>query len=509
VAFSPVSASASSGDEQIVLDEWLAAHGPLEVTSAYILALSLIRRVNQMKQAELGRSVASLSAASITREEEGWTWNPVSSGAVAVRVRDEDVVERIGFVLYHAISGEALIHLLPSEEAVRKRLREARPDLPANVGDLVIDAVLARQRGRQLPHFASGLRGGLGVEPRNATSSQRRLAYWLSGVGAAVAVAILAWQFSNSRDVAGPRGLTADESRRVDGLVEAAQTFAVIGEHTAAYGRHDEASRLWRSRVSPDDPRLTWAATQNAWVRTLAGDRLTAEQVLNFARPRLAAALGEDHPYTRAARLSLAATIEARGGTSEVAALRAGANSSARSLLDVASLGDDLLPGVPVPPAVLAHVAPNDPIREGFRPGVAGEHWVPLTTMQRSLQDAGWRLHVVAMGPCRASVAVGDPAREVVLEILLATNNGWTVRVDGLDRPLAASSAAGPRINVSLLGDGGGVGVHVAGANDGIARHVSANSSPAVPYGLRFVGDPASGCEVVWLEIAFPSSPMP
>src|SRR6185436_9600226 len=89
---------------------------------------------------------------------------------------------------------------------------------------------------------------------------------------------------------------------------------------------------LWRTRLPPDDPRLTWNAAHEAWVRALAGDRFTTEQILTDVSDWLPRSLGDAHPYARAVRLALADTLDARGAAVEAAALRKQVATATRGL---------------------------------------------------------------------------------------------------------------------------------------------------------------------------------
>jgi hypothetical protein len=95
--------------------------------------------------------------------------------------------------------------------------------------------------------------------------------------------------------------------------------------------------------------------------RTLRGDRLTTEQTSTLRRAARRA-LGDGHPYTRAVRLKLAATLAARGATSQ-AALRSDAEHAARAL--VGDAGSHLTGDYRA--ARCGCISRNAPEREGFR----------------------------------------------------------------------------------------------------------------------------------------------
>jgi hypothetical protein len=408
-----------------------------------------------------------------------------------------------------ALTGQALPDPSPGEQEVRAKLRSLRPALAAGVADLTVRAVSARFTAAPvLMAFARDLRQLLGIEHNAPPSRRQRAARVLAAVtGMIIALVALVWLATPARtERLEASGLTSHETALVDVTEETAQAFAMADEHTAAIQEYQQIARWWSARIAPENPLVTWNGVHEAWVRTLAGDRLTTEQLLTPAPSRLGATLGELHPYTRAVRLELAATLEVRGAIAEAAALRDQADKGTRQLLGDTS---SVLEGVPAPPGVVAHLAPNAPEREGFRRANSGGFFTPLTSIQRLLAGRdGWRLHVIAAGPCRASAVTGNVPRLVSVTVARAADNSWDVRVDRTQPPLTLHRTAAEQVNVSLIADGSGalqarLGRHVAQTN------ISAGSAPPdPPYTLAFDGGSSgAGCALVWLEIPFSFRP--
>lgn len=110
-----------------------------------------------------------------------------------------------------------------------------------------------------------------------------------------------------------------------------------------------------------------------------------------------------DHPYSRAVRLELASILDARGARDAATALR---DEAARAWTTL--LGEPPAParghaGVPWPPHVIAHVAPNAPVREGFTPAPGGVLAV--------------RAGVVAEAAARIDAAAPPPAPPYAFDI--------------------------------------------------------------------------------------------
>lgn len=355
-----------------------------------------------------------------------------------------------------------------------------------------------------LSSFAADLRQALGMEHESERRRSRRL---LKLPGAAALVATMAlglWWTAAPGDTSRleTHGLTSEETVLLDVATESAESFALIDEHTAAIQHYQEIARWWQARVAPEDPRIAWNLAHEAWVRTLAGDRLTAEQLLNDAPGWMARELGDRHPYTRAVRLGLAATLEARGAP-EAASLRAQAEDATRALLQGTGDEPQRVNDVPAPPGVLAHVAPNPPEREGFRRAGEGRYFKPLTSMQRwNAGRQGWRLHIVAHGTCRASFVTGTAPRFVAVNAMRTADKSWRVRVEGTKPEMTLHATVAETVGVSLAANSSGPLRATVGGAKTLSSSIDTTSPPPnPPYTFTFDG---AGCAVVWLEIPFP-----
>ena len=499
----------SPPDRTSRLDHWVALHGPLAPQSALVAALDLCAQASDMPVERLAEVVGSLHAAEIVRSESGrWTWMPRPGGLMARRVTDADVIERIGAILFLALAGDESAHRVRSAPEFRARLRNGRPDLPASVADIVVTAVWAGGGpGATLAGFAKELRQIVGLDRPAATTGSRRP---LAVLGVAVIVAAIwagrAVSLGNEDPVAS-HGLTRTETALVDALAETMQTFAVIEEQTAALQVYQELGRLWTTRIPTDDPRTIWYGAHEGWIRTLRGDRLTTEQALDAAPSLLGAALGDGHPYTRAVRLELAATLAARGAAPQAAALRDQAEQSTRALVGDASR---VMAGIPAPPGVVAHLGPNAPEREGFRRANGEGYVLPLTSIQRWLAGRdGWRLHIVASGACRASLVVGNVPHFISVSARQDQDKRWRVVTEGTAPAIAVNSPAGETVDLSLIADGKGAVLARIGATDTRSTAMDASVKvPDPPYSLAFSGGTSgSGCDLVWLEIPVPFEP--
>lgn len=497
----------------IALDEWVAVHGPLWPAAALVVALKVCARASSMTDTELSRTIGSLNAASIVRDDAGgWSWLPRDTGSTTHRVSDSDVIERIGALVCLSVTGQTPTYPFAGDAALRGTLRRLRPNLPAAIVALTVSALSARRSEVvTLAAFARELRQAVGVEQRARRSPDRRRVV----VGAAAVALVLSigsgWAVSSQagRQRPEPNGLTKRENVLFDVSNETAQTLAIIDEHTAAIVQYQQILRLWRTRIAPGDPRLAWYESHEAWVRMLAGDRLSAEQLLQDKPAWLGAALGDGHPYTRTVRLALAATLDARGATFEATALRAAAERATRNLLQNTGLASSDLDSAPFPAGVHAHVSPNVAEREGFRRGPDGEWSVPLTSVERWLAAReGWRLHVVPAGPCRASVDLGGGPRVTTVTVVGEPDRRWQILTNGLRStvlPETAESAAGITIIVTSSGDLEGI---VAGRRARLAENQATGTLPNPPHRLAFQGGPGgNACALVWLEIPFPSTP--
>jgi hypothetical protein len=503
-------------DQQVTLEEWVADHGPLWPDVALVVALEVCAQASQMTDTELGAVLGSLNVKGIIRGSTGgWEWRPTRAASPAAGATDADVVERLGALLFHALTGGAVADPLAEETAVQTRLRHQRPDLTPAVADLTVRALSTRQsRPWPLDRFARDVSRVLGRVP-SLEQPQRRRGVALVTTTAALALAIGMWWNARAAEGVESHGLTESETILVDVVEERAQGFALMDEHTAAIQEYERLARSWSARVPPEDPRLAWNVVHQAWVRTLRGDRLTAEQHLGSVdgattglgavdgtTARLEATLGDGHPYTRAARLELAATLEARGAT-QAAGLREQTENRTRELIGDTSV---LLSGVPTPAGVVAHLAPNAPEREGFRRAKNGGYYTPLTSIQRLRSGgAGWRLHVIAQNACRTEVVVQDPPRLITVTTARGADGGWDLQIGGVDPPVAIH-AAGGQAKISLVGaPDGSVEARLLGGRAATSRIDIRSAPPKPPYTTTFTDSDA--CRLVWLEIPFPFQP--
>jgi hypothetical protein len=509
-----VSPSASPLPRAIPLDEWVLAHGPLWPPATLVMVLNICALASRLTVAQLDHAIESLNTSNIIRDEQGgWSWVPASADSVAHTVSDDEVIERLGAILLHCLTGQAPVYPFPVEQALRKELRSLSPELPTGVASLTVDAVTARGRaGLTLAAFAADVRQALGAERQSDTRRSRRQKRLLVAATTLLVVSLGSSWLVTRRD--GERveahGLTTGETALLDVASETAQTFALIDEHTAGIQEYQQIARLWGARVAPADPRLAWNEAHEAWVRTLAGDRLTTEQLLEGKPAWLGAQVGDRHPYTRAVRLELADTLAARGATVEASTLRGEAEQSTRDLFQGTGLASVLLDQIPAPPGVVAHVAPNAAEREGFRHGRDASFFAPLTSTQRWMAGReGWRLHVVAGGACRTSMIVGTVPRFIAVSAALAVDHSWDVQIDGTKPAMRLHGGAAEKVGVSLVADGtGAVQVRVGEGRTQVSRLDPATPIPDPPYTLTFDGGPAAtGCAVVWLEIPFPTGP--
>ncbi|MGQ0734359.1 MAG: hypothetical protein ACT4QD_11955, partial [Acidobacteriota bacterium] len=397
------------------LEAWVAQHGPLAPPAALVMTLEACARASRMRRAEFAAVIGSLNAAGIVRDARGgWTWHLVVDPASArTAASDGAVLGRVGAILFYAFTGEPLRDPFAPEQAIRGRLRKLRPELAPQIGDLTLAAIMAGHGSPlTLDAFARDTRRALGVERLSRAAMSGLLIALVCAVVVTSVVALLWWISIRNMERVEAHGFTPLDTVLLDISEESAHTFALVEEHTAAIQVYQEQARLMTRRISLDDPRLPWNAAHEAWVRTLRADRFTTEQILENAVGWLGGALGGGHPYARTARLLMAATLDARGATAEASQFRVQAEEATRDLLEGTGVGAELLQDLPIPPGVVAHVATNDPVREGFRQQLDGRFFVPLSSVQRWLAARnGWRLHVVASAACRVSVVVGnDPS---------------------------------------------------------------------------------------------------
>jgi hypothetical protein len=488
------------------LGGWIAAHGPLAPRPACMIATEACARAAMLSRSQLQSTIGSLRTDTIIRDETGsWSWVPAPA-APTRHATDADLIERVGAILFECLTGQRPTWQFPSESAVRQALRAHRPDLPPHLSAAVIRALSIRTgAGLTLAAFVNEVRHAVGLDDHSSMPGRRYGVLIAAPILAVIGVAVALTWITRGDSGVGTHGLAEQETIALDILTEAAHTFAVTDEHTAAIQRQQQIERLWRTHVSPRDPRPLWGLAHEAWIRTLAGDRTTTEQVL--ASPTVfAASFGEHHPYTRAVLLELAATLEARGLSAEGATLRDQAARAAHALVPD---GTPLMTGIPAPPGVVAHVDQHSPEGEGFRSDRHGGFFLPLTSAQRWIAGRdGWRLHLIAGGECHASAVVGSIPHRVGLDASRTAGTGWRLRVEGTQPPLTLD-VAGEHAGVSLIADGsGGVVVRLADGRAQSARIDAAAPPPVPPYTLTFArGGDASGCSLVWLEIPFPFEP--
>lgn len=497
--------------EAVSLERWVTDHGPLARAVALTVALKTAVAASQMDASELAANIGSLNARCVRRHpESGWTWYPVPDPQAATSIGDVDIIERIGAILFRALTSHPLEDAFASEQTIREQLRRHLPSLPAAVADITAGAIGVRRRhGMTLAAFAGDLRRAIGVQP---TAQRSRLwqVPFASTVAGAIGLALMLWAWTASRgaDRIEPHGLSGEETALLDVLSEAASTLAVIGEHTVAIQHYEQIARLWRTRLPRDDARIAWSLAHEAWVRGLDGDLLTAEQLFVDAPSWLSAQLGDSHPYTRTSQLLLSAVIDAHKAGGDPSALQQRARTATTRLLGDSIRASDLAPGIPAPPGTLAHVAPNPAEREGFRVGPDGSFYTLLSSVQRLVAGRdGWRLHAVVTDSCRATLDIGAVPRRIAMNAARRRDGRWEVGVSGLVPPPTIVAAAGDRVSFSVIASADGVvDLHV-GEDSRSARVDMTAPLAAPPHALQFHQDRADGCRVVWLEIPFPWQP--
>ena len=490
------------------LADWVRQHGPLAADVVALLALSIAIRSSRLTGRELADAIDSLQPSSVVRRaERGWHWTMMSAPRRSHRVSDAEVLSRIGLIMTLALTGERIAPFA-SEPAIRATLRERRPDLNPAVVNLVAMAEGQPDDGLTLNAFAQDLRRQLNLGRRPPRGTRRAV---VAATAAALVIvgSLGARYWTEAENGLEPHGLTSHEATVLDITYESAQTFALAGEHTAAIQILQNPSNILRARLSAQDPRRASIQALEAWVRTLAGDRLTTEQILERHPAWFTTELGDGHPYTRAARLMLAATLEERGAVVDARALREQAVRANNGLLPSGSPPLDLLPTTPVAPGVIAHMAPIDPVREGFRPQSNGAYHAPLMSPQRWLAErGGWRLHVVARDTCHVTTVVGIQPRRVGVA-LVRTASGWELQVDGITPRLVRKTE--PTELVILTMAAGSSGEVAATFGDGPKAHGRIDPASPVsvpPHALTFEERGSNhACALVWMEISFPSEP--
>ena len=507
MASAEIAIESRSGAQYPSLDRWVAANGPLWAPDALVIALQLCAHASRLDGTSLASVIDSLNPAGIVRRpQEGWSWVPAPATTASRTISDGEVIARVGAVLFYVLTGQVPAYQFESEHSLKARLRTLRPELPAHVVDVVARALMANQTsGLGLPSFSQDLRQALGLA-RRPSGQARHMVTTLCLVGTLLtAVLWFAWTHTtSSREPATPRELTNMETTAFDIASETAQTLALIGEHTAAIQTYQRIGLLWSARIPLDDPRLAWNGMHDAWVRTLGGDRLTAEQLMERAPASLTRQLGETHPYVRVARLALADTLAARGELTRANSERTQAQLATHKLFLGADRDAIEFDRAPVPPGVIAHVAPNAPFREGFRKSTDG-FAIPLTSAQRWIAGKnGWRLHVTAAGSCHASFVSGSDPRVVGVHVIRSVDGRWRFEVGGATNQTTLDAPVSGKVHVSVAMSATGV-LTINAEHAGIREtNLEKASSVAVPpYSLAF--SDATSCEVVWLEILFPS----
>lgn len=492
--------------ETLRLDEWVSRHGPLWPASALIIVLDACAVASRLDDREIGAVIGSLNAAGIRRREGAWSWMPTTARAGG-KVSDRDVIERLGAILFHALTGQAAADPFADEHTLRTTLRALRPELPAAVVNLTVGALGARRvRGATLTAFARDVRQVLGVEPKRAHRHTSRTTSVLAGMVLFAGLSAASWMtVRGNQSRLESHGLTLEETAVHEITTETAAAFALINEHTAALQLYQELQRTWSGRVPIDDPRLAWTRAHEAWVRLLTGDQFTARQLLEDLPDWLTRELGDRHPYTRAVKLGLSHTIDPRAVDAEAAALRDEAERATRDLIRGTLHESQLLSEIPMAPGVVAHVGPNAPEREGFRRTPDGRYLAMLTSIQRLIAGRnGWRLHLVAGGSCRAWAVVGTVPRLVSLRTERAEDKTWRVSIEGTKPAVTLQSAVPGSVGVSIAADGSGSLTATLGSESRVLSIDTAAPAPVPSYGLGFSGDPATECRVVWLELPVP-----
>lgn len=495
--------------QSIGLDEWIRGHGPLAPAVVSLLALSICSHASRLDGRQLAAALDSIDPAYIRRTGgRDWTWTPTGSGQAVSRADDPDVIWRIGLVMFYALTGCEPGLRSFGDQPLRATLRTMRPELPATMVDLVVRALTRDTVGVTLERFSKALEPLIGIErAHERRPSGRQLGALVIGTLAVVTCLCAWWLVARAgAERLLTHGLTTTETTTVDILADGAQTLALMDEQTAALDWYLDIERIWRQRLAPTDPRFGWLLAQSAWVRAMMNDRLTAEQLFSDKPDWLAAQLGVVHPYVRAARLQLATLVEARGQAVQASGLRAQAARDLSRLIEDETLVERVMGGEPTSAGVIAHVAPNAPEREGFYVGRDGGYAATLTSAQRWMAgEWGWRLHLRADGPCRASVVVGAAPRRVGVSVAQTGPSVWTIRVDGVVPPIVLSSKSGDALGAALVADRAGTAtVTLAGGATASGALDLAGAAPRPPHAFAFSGGGRTGCRVAWLEIPFP-----
>jgi hypothetical protein len=286
-----------------------------------------------------------------------------------------------------------------------------------------------------------------------------------------------------------------------DSALENAHYLAVANEHTLSLQALQDVERLWRTRVTSGDPRIALNQLQQAWVRLLRGDPLTAEQLLVALPSFFSRELGDRHPVTQVARERLADVLEKRGAAREASTHRDEARRARAEL--VGDLGPVSQSGsTPTPFGVSAHLAPNAPERGGFRPATDGGYVALVTSTQRMFAGRdGWQLVVRAAGECMASIDVGRDVRRVGVQVSGAPESGWQVSIPGTRPELSFRLPSSPHASVLLTATGDAtVQARTADGQEATGTLDTTVPGPDPPYALRFKGATPDACQLVWWE---------
>ena len=239
----------------ITLSNWVTDHGPLWPDAALVVALQACAQASQMTDPELGAVIGSLNATWVVRRSTGgWEWRPTRAAAAAAGTTDADVIERLGALLFYALTGRPVADALAEASTVQTRLRNQRPDLTPAVADLVIRALSTRQsRPWPLDVFARDISRVLSGAPSIERRRGRGLV--VAATAAVLVVAVGTWWTARAIEHVESHGLTPERRAvMVDVVEEGAQGLALMDEHTAALQEYQRIARWWSARVPPEDP---------------------------------------------------------------------------------------------------------------------------------------------------------------------------------------------------------------------------------------------------------------
>jgi hypothetical protein len=487
------------------LDAWISEHGPLGSADALLLGLEVCVAVSRLPPSSLRRVVESIDAGHVERGPHGWKWSPGLKGSPAGQIRESDIAERVGMLLFYVLTGLPPSAARFAELRARAAIAGARPDLPPEVSALVARALDARVGQYRLAALSQDLRRALGI---GAPGLPLRWKLAVSAAGACVVTAFGVWQMTTRTEHVESWGLTATQTALADTIAEEIQGMALVDEHTYAVSRHQALMRALDPVIAPQDPRRSRAAASEAWIRTLAGDWFTTEQILSAEVGRIEQRFGRGHPYWRAAMLHLALAVEARGQAAAAARLRETATALATRALG--GFGPLTHSGTESPAmvGVIAHVDPNRPEHEGFRRGDDGSYGAPLTSLQRYFAGRdGWTLRIRAAEACRSDLAIGSLPQRVTVTIDRHEDRRARLRVDGVLPTLELVGDDAEYAHVVVTGNSSGAVTATLGAVSAVSRLDLTREVAVPPYTLSYRGPSTAGCQAVWLEIPVPNSP--